>query len=85
MPYVKRLSQQSPFYISAYPNAGLPNHFGEYDQTAKEMQKLVRNYMEEYVVNIVGGCCGTTPDHIRLLSEIASEFEPRKVVVESYN
>ncbi|EIJ38984.1 homocysteine S-methyltransferase family protein [Galbibacter orientalis] len=85
LPYVKRLSQQSPFYISAYPNAGLPNHFGEYDQTAKEMQKLVRNYMEEYVVNIVGGCCGTTPDHIRLLSEIASEFEPRKVVVESYN
>lgn len=85
LPYVKRLSQQSPFYISAYPNAGLPNHFGEYDQTAKEMQTLVRNYMEEYVVNIVGGCCGTTPDHIRLLSEIASEFKPRKVVVESYN
>lgn len=85
LPYVKRLSQQSPFYISAYPNAGLPNHFGEYDQTATEMQALVRNYLEEYVVNIVGGCCGTTPDHIRLLSEIASEFEPRKVVVEDYS
>ncbi|MDG3581000.1 homocysteine S-methyltransferase family protein [Galbibacter pacificus] len=84
MPYVKRLSEKSPFYISAYPNAGLPNHFGEYDQTAEEMQALVRNYLEENVVNIIGGCCGTTPDHIKLLSEIAKEYQPRKVLVENY-
>ncbi|WP_335964609.1 homocysteine S-methyltransferase family protein [Galbibacter sp. PAP.153] len=84
MPYVKRLSEKSPFYISAYPNAGLPNHFGEYDQTAEEMQALVRNYLEENVVNIIGGCCGTTPDHIKLLAEIAKEYQPRKVLVENY-
>ncbi len=79
LPYVKRLSDQSPFYISAYPNAGLPNHFGEYDQTAEEMQSLVRKYLEERVVNIIGGCCGTTPEHIGLIAEIAAEFSPRKV------
>ncbi|MEL4307948.1 homocysteine S-methyltransferase family protein [Joostella sp. CR20] len=81
LPYVKRLSQKSPFYISAYPNAGLPNHFGEYDQTAAEMQALVRKYLEENVVNIIGGCCGTTPDHINLLAEIAQEFKPRTIAV----
>lgn len=80
LPYVKRLSAQSPFYISAYPNAGLPNHFGEYDQTAEEMQGLVRKYLEENVVNIIGGCCGTTPEHIALLAEIAAEYPPRKVL-----
>ncbi len=79
LPYVKRLSEQSPFYISAYPNAGLPNHFGEYDQTAEEMQSLIRNYLEDNVVNIIGGCCGTTPKHIAMLAEIAAEFPPRKV------
>ncbi|QLE01768.1 homocysteine S-methyltransferase family protein [Galbibacter sp. BG1] len=85
LPYVKRLSQKSPFFISAYPNAGLPNHFGEYDQTAEEMQALIRSYMEENVVNIVGGCCGTTPEHIKLLAEIAKEYQPRKVLEESLN
>src|SRR5688572_20697103 len=80
LPYVKRLSNQSPFYISAYPNAGLPNHFGEYDQTAEEMQDLIRNYLEEHVVNIIGGCCGTTPEHIGLIAEIAAEYTPRKVL-----
>ncbi|MCF8716060.1 homocysteine S-methyltransferase family protein [Joostella atrarenae] len=80
LPYVKRLSQKSPFYISAYPNAGLPNHFGEYDQTAEEMQALVRTYLEENVVNIIGGCCGTTPDHISLLATIAKEYKPRKAL-----
>ncbi|MCM5661499.1 homocysteine S-methyltransferase family protein [Galbibacter mesophilus] len=85
LPYVKRLSQKSPFYISAYPNAGLPNHFGEYDQTAEEMQKMIRDYMEQNVVNIVGGCCGTTPEHIKMLAEIAQEYTPRKIYEESFS
>ncbi|MCX2679473.1 homocysteine S-methyltransferase family protein [Galbibacter sp. EGI 63066] len=81
LPYVKRLSEQSSFYVSAHPNAGLPNHFGEYDQTAEEMQELVRTYLDENVVNIIGGCCGTTPEHIKLIADLAKEYEPRKVVV----
>ena len=85
LPYVKRLSSQSPFYISAYPNAGLPNHFGEYDQTAEEMQGLVRKYLEENVVNIIGGCCGTTPEHIALLADIAAEYPPRTVLASSHS
>ncbi|UNY99127.1 homocysteine S-methyltransferase family protein [Zhouia spongiae] len=80
LPYVKQLAQNTPFYISAYPNAGLPNHFGEYDQTAEEMQQLIRTYLEENVVNIIGGCCGTTPDHIRMIADAVKEYQPRKIV-----
>lgn len=79
LPYLKRLSQESEFYISAHPNAGLPNAFGEYDQTAKEMQALVKDYLEENIINIIGGCCGTTPEHIRLIAEIAAEYKPRRI------
>lgn len=79
MPYLKRVSEKSEFYISAHPNAGLPNAFGEYEQTAKEMQALVKAYLEENIVNIIGGCCGTTPDHIRLIAELAAEYKPRKI------
>lgn len=80
LPYVKQLAQNTSFYISAYPNAGLPNHFGEYDQTAEEMQQLIRTYLEENVVNIIGGCCGTTPDHIRMIADAVKEYQPRKIV-----
>ncbi len=76
-PYLKRLSENTDFFVSAYPNAGLPNAFGEYDQTAIEMQKLVKEYLEEGLVNIVGGCCGTTPDHIKLMAEITQNYQPR--------
>lgn len=79
-PYLKRLSENTEFYVSAYPNAGLPNAFGEYDQTATEMQQLIKEYLEEGLINIIGGCCGTTPEHIRLMAEIAGNFQPRKVV-----
>jgi len=79
MPYLKRVSEKSEFYISAHPNAGLPNAFGEYDQTAKEMQALVKAYLEENIINIIGGCCGTTPEHIRLIAEIASKYKPRRI------
>lgn len=78
-PYLKRLSENTEFYVSAYPNAGLPNAFGEYDQTAKEMQELIKEYLEEGLINIIGGCCGTTPEHIKLMAEVAEKFQPRTI------
>ncbi|SFU50088.1 5-methyltetrahydrofolate--homocysteine methyltransferase [Pustulibacterium marinum] len=78
-PYLKRLAQNTNSMISAHPNAGLPNAFGEYDQTPEEMQQLIRSYLQENLINIIGGCCGTTPDHIKLIAEVASEFKPRLV------
>lgn len=77
-PYLKRLAQHTSLNISAHPNAGLPNAFGQYDQTPEEMQALIREYLQENLVNIIGGCCGTTPDHIRLIVSVAAEFQPRK-------
>jgi 5-methyltetrahydrofolate--homocysteine methyltransferase len=77
-PYLKTLSRSTTLNISAHPNAGLPNAFGQYDQTPQQMQELIREYLTESLVNIIGGCCGTTPEHIKLIAEVASEFEPRK-------
>ncbi|MDX2286435.1 MAG: methionine synthase [Bacteroidia bacterium] len=76
--YITDLSRITPRFVSAYPNAGLPNEFGQYDQTALEMQALLREFLAEGIVNIVGGCCGTTPAHIREIAAIAAEFPPRK-------
>lgn len=84
LPYVKRLSNQSEAFVSAHPNAGLPNAFGEYDQTPEEMQALIEEYLKQNVVNIIGGCCGTTPDHIRLIVEVAKKYTPRKPKVVSH-
>ncbi|OBX25218.1 homocysteine S-methyltransferase family protein [Gelidibacter algens] len=80
-PYLQRLSHETEFYTSAHPNAGLPNAFGEYEQTAKEMQVLIENYLKDGLVNIIGGCCGTTPEHIKAIAEIAKNYEPRKIAV----
>jgi 5-methyltetrahydrofolate--homocysteine methyltransferase len=80
-PYLKRLARNTSLNISAHPNAGLPNAFGQYDQTPQEMQELIREYLKENLVNIIGGCCGTTPEHIKLIAEVASEFKPRKLMV----
>ncbi len=77
-PYLKRLAHHTQLNISAHPNAGLPNAFGEYDQTPMEMQALIREYLQDNLINIIGGCCGTTPDHIKLIAEVAAEFKPRK-------
>ena len=77
LPYIKRLSNKSGVFISAHPNAGLPNAFGEYDQTPEEMQELIEEYLKQNLVNIIGGCCGTTPDHIQLISEAAKKYSPR--------
>lgn len=82
-PYLKRLSQNTSLNISAHPNAGLPNAFGQYDQTPEEMQQLIREYLKENLVNIIGGCCGTTPEHIKLIAEVAKEFKPRTIEVEA--
>lgn len=82
-PYLKRLSQNTSLNISAHPNAGLPNAFGQYDQTPEEMQQLIREYLQENLINIIGGCCGTTPEHIQLIAEVAKEFKPRKLLVVS--
>ena len=78
-PYLKRLSHETDFYTSAHPNAGLPNAFGEYDQTAKQMQQLIENYLKDDLINIIGGCCGTTPEHIKAIAEVASKYKPRTV------
>ena len=77
LPYLKRLSKITDFYTSAFPNAGLPNAFGEYDQTAEEMRDLIKEYLESNSVNIIGGCCGTTPKYIKLIADEASKFKPR--------
>jgi len=80
-PYLQRLSSKTAYFTSAHPNAGLPNAFGEYEQTPEEMQLLIKEYLKDDLVNIIGGCCGTTPDHIRLLAEVAKEYKPRKIKV----
>ena len=83
-PYLQRLSHNTSFNISAHPNAGLPNAFGQYDQTPEEMQALIREYLEDNLINIIGGCCGTNPEHIRLIAEVAKEYAPRKLTVDSF-
>ena len=80
-PYLKRLGNNTSLNISAHPNAGLPNAFGQYDQTPEEMQQLIREYLQENLVSIIGGCCGTTPEHIKLIAEVAKEFKPRESVL----
>jgi 5-methyltetrahydrofolate--homocysteine methyltransferase len=79
-PYVKELSKKAPFHISAHPNAGLPNQFGEYDETPEIMTKYIKDYLDNSFVNIIGGCCGTTPEHIRAFAEVAKTAMPHTVV-----
>lgn len=81
MPYVERLGRNTDAYISVHPNAGLPNAFGAYDQTPEKMKEMIRPYLEKNLVNIIGGCCGTGPEHIRQIAELTSTFSPRKHVV----
>ena len=76
--YVQCLSDFCPHFISAHPNAGLPNAFGAYDQTADEMRDLIEPYLKDSLVNIIGGCCGTTPEHIRQIALLAKKYSPRK-------
>jgi 5-methyltetrahydrofolate--homocysteine methyltransferase len=76
-PFIEELSRKAPFYVSAYPNAGLPNQFGQYDETPLQMATHVSPILKNRSVNIIGGCCGTTPDHIRELCNAARGCEPR--------
>jgi 5-methyltetrahydrofolate--homocysteine methyltransferase len=76
-PHVEELSAIAPLYISCYPNAGLPNALGGYDETPQSMAKLLREFAENGWLNVVGGCCGTTPDHIRAIAEAVKDLKPR--------
>lgn len=79
-PHIQTLADQAPFLVSAHPNAGLPNEFGEYDQDAKFMANLLKPWAEEGMLNIIGGCCGTTPEHIRRIAKAVEGVTPRQVV-----
>ncbi|HSP88724.1 MAG TPA: methionine synthase [Ignavibacteriaceae bacterium] len=78
-PFIKELSDKAPFFVSVYPNAGLPNEMGEYDETPEVMIKMMEDFLASGFANIVGGCCGTTPDHIKLIAETAAKYKPRKI------
>lgn len=80
-PYLQTLAQKSNAAVSAYPNAGLPNAFGEYEESPEDMASQIEEYLEKGLVNIIGGCCGTTPAHIRAIAEIAKGYKPRKISV----
>lgn len=79
VPYVQTVAEKSDFNVSVHPNAGLPNEFGAYDQSADEMAEIMRDYFERGIVNVVGGCCGTTPEHIAAMAKVANEYGPRKI------
>jgi len=77
-PYLQVLDQKSSFGVSAHPNAGLPNEFGKYDETPELMAEQIKEFLDEGLVNIIGGCCGTTPEHIQAIAELAKNYAPRK-------
>jgi len=78
-PYLEEFSQMVPFPLVVYPNAGLPNQFGDYDETPATMEGFVKDFLEAGYVNIIGGCCGTTPEHIRRLADLAPVYKPREI------
>ena len=75
--YIRRLAQNTDCFISAHPNAGLPNAFGQYDQDAQAMGALIKKYLDESLVNIIGGCCGSTPEHIKVIADLVKDYKPR--------
>jgi 5-methyltetrahydrofolate--homocysteine methyltransferase len=79
-PYLQILNEKSPFAVSAHPNAGLPNEFGRYDETPEIMAEQIKEFLDEGLINIIGGCCGTTPDHIKAIADLAKNYKPRKIV-----
>ena len=83
VPHLEVLSAKTDFAVSAHPNAGLPNAFGEYDETPEQMAAQIKEYLEKELVNIVGGCCGTTPEHIKAMTELVKDYKPRKLMVDS--
>jgi len=79
-PYLKVLADKSDFLVSAHPNAGLPNEFGQYDETPELMAGQIKDFLAGGLVNIIGGCCGTTPEHISAIAEVAGAYSPRVVL-----
>ncbi|CAA0143088.1 homocysteine S-methyltransferase family protein [Tenacibaculum maritimum] len=77
-PHLEAIASKTNFAISAHPNAGLPNAFGEYDETPEETALQIEEYLKKNLINIIGGCCGTTPNHIKAISQIASKYKPRE-------
>lgn len=77
-PYLKVLSDKSDFMVSAHPNAGLPNEFGQYDESPEMMADQIKEFLDEGLINIIGGCCGTTPEHIKSIADLAAEYDPRR-------
>ena len=82
-PYLEVLARKSPFPVSAHPNAGLPNAFGEYDETPEQMAARIKVFLDKKLVNIIGGCCGTTPAHIQAIAELAAQYSPRPIYIEA--
>jgi 5-methyltetrahydrofolate--homocysteine methyltransferase len=78
-PYIEEMSEKAPFMVNAHPNAGLPNEFGEYDQSPAAMAVMIHEWAESGMLNIIGGCCGTTPAHIKAIADAVSSSKPRKI------
>ncbi|WP_440880246.1 homocysteine S-methyltransferase family protein [Tenacibaculum sp. C7A-26P2] len=77
-PHLESIAPKTRFAVSAHPNAGLPNAFGEYDETPEETADQIEEYLKKSLINIIGGCCGTTPDHIREIAKVAARYKPRE-------
>jgi len=82
-PHLEAIANKTGFSISAHPNAGLPNAFGEYDETPEEMTEQIEEYFKKNLINIIGGCCGTTPEHITAIANVAAKYQPREVNIEA--
>ena len=78
-PYLEVVASRATCAISAYPNAGLPNAFGEYDESPREMAAQIKTYLDRNLINIIGGCCGTTPEHIKAIATMAKDYKPRQL------
>jgi 5-methyltetrahydrofolate--homocysteine methyltransferase len=76
-PHLEAIASKTNFAISAHPNAGLPNAFGEYDETPEEMGEQIEEYLKKDLINIIGGCCGTSPEHISVIAKLAAKYKPR--------
>jgi 5-methyltetrahydrofolate--homocysteine methyltransferase len=79
-PHLAVIAHRTELAVSAYPNAGLPNAFGEYDETPAQMAEQIKEYLDKQLINIVGGCCGTTPDHIKAIAQLATQYKPRPLI-----
>jgi 5-methyltetrahydrofolate--homocysteine methyltransferase len=79
-PHLEAIANKTNFAVSAHPNAGLPNAFGEYDETPEEMGVQIEEYLKKNLINIIGGCCGTGPEHIRVIANLSAKYEPRDLL-----